>query len=170
MVPVIETARLRLRAHRPDDFAACAAMWALPDVVRYIGGKPFTIEEVWARVLRYTGHWQWMGFGFWALEEKATGTFAGDLGFAEFKRDIEPSIQGIPEVGWVLAPHAQGKGYATEAVRAIVAWGNQHFDRARTVCLIHPENQPSLRVAEKCGYKEFHRTTYKGQPTLILAR
>ena len=88
MVPVIETERLRLRAHRPDDFAACAAMWALPDVVRYIGGKPFSGEEVWSRVLRYAGHWQWMGFGFWALEEKATGSFAGDLGFAEFKREI----------------------------------------------------------------------------------
>ena len=170
MVPVIETERLRLRAHRPDDFAACAAMWALPDVVRYIGGKPFSVEEVWSRVLRYAGHWQWMGFGFWALEEKATGAFAGDLGFAEFKREIEPSIQGIPEIGWVLAPHAQGKGYATEAVRAVVAWGDQHFDRARTVCLIHPENLPSLRVAEKCGYKEFQRTTYKGQPTIILER
>ena len=170
MVPVIETERLRLRAHRPDDFAACAAMWALPEVVRYIGGKPFSVEEVWSRVLRYAGHWQWMGFGFWALEEKSTGAFAGDLGFAEFKREIEPSIQGIPEIGWVLAPHAQGKGYATEAVRAVVAWGDEHFDRARTVCLIHPENLPSLRVAEKCGYKEFQRTTYKGQPTIILER
>jgi RimJ/RimL family protein N-acetyltransferase len=170
MAPVIETERLILRAHRPDDFAACAAMWALPEVVRYIGGKPFSVEEVWSRVLRYAGHWQWMGFGFWALEEKSTGTFAGDLGFAEFKREIEPSILGIPEVGWVLAPHAQGKGYATEALRAIVAWGDRHFDRARTVCLIHPENQPSLRVAEKCGYKEFHRTTYKGQPTILLER
>ena len=70
----------------------------------------------------------------------------------------------------MLAPHAQGKGYATEAVRAVVGWGDQHFDRARTVCLIHPENLPSLRVAEKCGYKEFQRTAYKGQPTIILER
>jgi RimJ/RimL family protein N-acetyltransferase len=170
MAPVIETERLILRAHRPEDFEACAAMWALPEVVRYIGGKPFSVEEVWSRVLRYAGHWQWMGFGFWALEEKSTGAFAGDLGFAEFKREIEPSIVGIPEVGWVLAPHAQGKGHATEALRAIVAWGDRHFDHARTVCLIHPENQPSLRVAEKCGYKEFHRTTYKGQPTILLER
>ena len=68
-------------------------------------------------MLRYAGHWQWMGFGFWALEEKSTGAFAGELGFAEFKRELEPSIQGIPEIGWVLAPHAHGKGYATEAVR-----------------------------------------------------
>ena len=120
--------------------------------------------------MRYAGHWQWMGFGFWALEEKSTGAFAGDLGFAEFKREIEPPILGIPEVGWVLAPHAQGKGYATEALRAVVAWGDRHFDQTRTVCLIHPENQPSLRVAEKCGYKEFHRTAYKGQPTILLER
>ena len=170
MVPVIETERLRLRAHRPGDFAACAAMWALPEVIRYIGGKPFSGEEVWSRVLRYAGHWQWMGFGFWALEEKATGAFAGDLGFAEFKREIEPPIEGIPEIGWVLAPHAQGKGYATEAVRAVVGWGDDHFDRARTVCLIHPENLPSLKVAKKCGYKEFQHTAYKGQPTIIFER
>ena len=145
-------------------------MWALPEVVRYIGGKPFSGEEVWSRVLRYAGHWQWMGFGFWALEEKTTGAFARDMGFAEFKRDIEPSIQGIPEIGWVLAPHAQGKGYATEAVRAMVGWGDQRFDRSRTVCLIHPENQASLRVAKKCGYREFRHTTYKGEPTIILER
>ena len=170
MIPAIETGRLRLRAHRPEDFVDCAAMWSLPEVVRYIGGKPFTGEEVWARLLRYAGHWQWMGFGFWALEEKSTGAFAGEVGFAEFKRELEPSIQGIPEIGWVLAPHAHGKGYATEAVQAVVEWGKGHFGSARTVCLIHPENKRSVRVAEKCGYKEFHRTTYKGQPTILLER
>ena len=145
-------------------------MWALPEVVRYIGGKPFTGEEVWARLLRYAGHWQWMGFGFWALEEKSTGAFAGELGFAEFKRELQPSIEGTPEVGWVLAPHAHGKGYATEALQAAIAWGDERFGQTRTVCLIHPENLPSLRVAEKCGYHEFKRTMYKGQPTIILER
>jgi RimJ/RimL family protein N-acetyltransferase len=170
MAPIIETERLILRGHRMEDFAPCAAIWSLPEVVKYIGGKPLTGEEVWARLLRYAGHWQWMGFGMWAVEEKATGAFAGDLGFAEYKRDIEPAILGIPEVGWVLAPHAQGKGYATEAVRAVVAWGDSHFPSTRTVCLIHPDNLRSVRVAEKCGYKELHRTTYKAQPTIIFER
>ena len=145
-------------------------MWALPEVVRYIGGKPFTGEEVWARLLRYAGHWQWMGFGFWALEEKSTGAFAGELGFAEFKRELQPSIEGTPEVGWVLAPHAHGKGYATEALQAAIAWGDERFGQTRTVCLIHPENLPSLRVAEKCGYRECHLTTYQEQPAIILER
>src|ERR1035438_3628171 len=89
MVPIIETERLILRGHRIDDFNDCAAIWSMSEVVRYIGGKPLTSEDVWARLLRYVGHWQWMGFGFWAIEEKATGAFAGDTGFAEFKRDIE---------------------------------------------------------------------------------
>jgi RimJ/RimL family protein N-acetyltransferase len=170
MVPLIETERLKLRGHRKEDFRDCAAMWSLPAVVRYIGGKPFSAEEVWARLLRYVGHWQWMGFGFWAIEEKATGGFAGELGFAEFKREMEPAIQGVPEIGWVLAPHAHGQGYATEAVRAVVAWGDRHFGSARTVCLIHPENLQSIRVAKKCGYQEFQRTTYKGQATIIFER
>jgi RimJ/RimL family protein N-acetyltransferase len=169
-VPVIETERLRLRGHRMEDFAHCAAMWADPVVTRYFGGKIFTEEEVWTRVLRYVGHWQWMGFGYWAIEEKSTGRFAGELGFADYKRDIQPSIQGIPESGWVLAPFAHGKGYATEAVRAVLQWGEWRFGNAETVCLIHPDNRLSIRVAEKCGYRERLRTSYHGLPAVLFAR
>jgi RimJ/RimL family protein N-acetyltransferase len=169
-VPVVETERLRLRGHRIDDFDACAAMWADPVVTRYFGGKPFSGEDVWTRLLRYVGHWSWLGFGYWAVEEKVTGQFIGDLGFADYKRDLQPSIQGLPELGWVLASHVHGKGYATEAVRAAIDWGTAHFSARRTVCLIHPENRASLRVAEKCGFQESLRTTYKGQPTILFAR
>lgn len=169
-VPVVETARLRLRGHRIGDFNDCAAMWADPVVTCHIGGRPLSEEEAWARVLRYVGHWSWLGFGHWAVEEKASGNFIGDLGFADFKRDIRPSIQGIPELGWVLASRTHGKGYATEAVRAAIAWGTAHFGSGQTVCLIHPENLASLRVAEKCGFQESLRTTYKGQPAILFAR
>jgi RimJ/RimL family protein N-acetyltransferase len=169
-VPVVETERLRLRGHRLDDFGECAAMWADPTVTRYIGGRPFTEEESWARLLRYVGHWSWLGFGYWAMEEKATGGFIGELGFADFKREIEPSIQGLPELGWVLAARAHGKGYATEAARAVLSWGEASFDSGKTVCLIHPDNRASLRVAEKCGFEESLRTTYKGHPTILLNR
>lgn len=174
-VPIIETERLRLRAHRPEDFADCAAMWADPDVTRFIGGRPLTEEDVWARLLRYVGHWSWMGFGYWAIEEKATGSFAGDMGFADWKRDIEPSIKGVPEVGWVLSRHMHGKGLATEAVRAALAWGDTRFRTVhsglgRTVCIIHPEHARSIRVAQKCGFQELQRTTYHGEPTILFAR
>jgi RimJ/RimL family protein N-acetyltransferase len=170
MTPVLETERLILRAHRFDDLDACAEMWADPEVTRYISGRPFSKEEVWARLLRYAGHWQWLGFGYWAVEEKSTGLFAGELGFAEYKRDIKPSLDGVPELGWVLSPRVHGRGYATEAVRAAVAWGDSRFGRARTACLIDPANLKSIRVAEKCGYREWRRTTYKGEPTILFDR
>lgn len=145
-------------------------MWADPAVVRYIGGKPFSGEEVWAKMLRHAGLWSLVGFGYWAIEEKATGDYVGELGFADFKRDITPSLKGMAELGWVLASRVHGRGYATDAVRAALAWGEGRFGGARTACLIHPENLASIRVAEKCGYQEFQRTTYKGQPAIIFVR
>lgn len=166
----IETERLWLRPHRVDDLTACAAMWADPAVTRYIGGRPFSQEETWARLLRYIGHWAALGFGFWAVEEKATGEYAGELGFADFKREIEPPIDGAPEVGWAFVPRVHGRGYATEALRAVLAWGDTHLASGRTVCLVHPENAASLRVAEKVGFRESQRTTYKEQPVVLLAR
>ena len=169
-VPVLETERLRLRGHRIGDLADCAAMWADPEVIRYTTRKPLTEEESWTRLLRYVGHWALMGFGYWVVEEKATGRFAGEIGFADFKRDIEPSLKGVPEIGWALASQAHGKGYATEAVRAAVAWGDANFGVARTACLIDPENLASVRVAEKCGYRELQRTAYKERPILMFGR
>lgn len=168
--PTIETERLLLRAHSLDDFPHSAAMWADPMVTRYIGGRPFSREESWARLLRYIGHWEALGFGYWAIEEKATGLFVGEAGFADFKREIEPSIDGQPEMGWAFVSRVHGQGYATEALRAAAAWGDRHLSSPRTVCLIHPENQASIRVAGKCGFQEYQRTLYKGQPTILMAR
>jgi RimJ/RimL family protein N-acetyltransferase len=169
-VPTLETERLTLRGHRLDDFAASAAMWADPIVTRHIGGKPLSPEEAWAKILRYAGLWSLLGYGYWAVEEKASGEFAGELGFADFKRDLEPPLGDTPEVGWALVSRVHGKGYATEAVRAAIAWGDQHFGAVRTACLIHPDNIASIRVAEKCGFREYHRTLYKDHEVILLAR
>ena len=169
-VPALETDRLKLRGHRLDDFPASAAMWADTLVNRYLGGRPQTEEETWTRLLRYIGHWALLGFGYWVIEEKGTGEFLGEIGFADYKRDLQPSIRGIPEMGWVLASEAHGKGYATEAARRVIAWGETHFAGAQTMCLIDPENRASIRIAEKCGYHESHRATYKGHTTIVFVR
>ena len=169
-VPVLETARLKLRGHQLDDFNHCAAMWSDPQVTRFIGGKPLSEEEAWRRLLGYVGHWSLLGFGYWVAEEKATGNFVGEIGFADYKRDLEPSLKGVPEIGWVLASPAHGKGYATEAVRGAVAWGDAHFESNRTACIIAPENLASVRVAVKCGYRQFALATYRGHPTLMFVR
>lgn len=169
-VPTLETERLKLRGHQLDDFKHSAAMWSDPVVTRYVGGKPLSEEECWRRLLGYVGHWSLLGFGYWLAEEKATGNFVGEIGFADYKRDVEPSLKGVPEIGWVLASQAHGRGYATEAVRAAVAWGDAHFPSARTACIIAPENLASIRVAVKCGYREFAPAKYKGNPTLMFVR
>ncbi|MHA6204504.1 GNAT family N-acetyltransferase [Dyella soli] len=170
LVPVIETGRLRLRAHRADDHAACVAIWSDPEVTRYIGGRPFTGEEVWKRLLQYLGLWSLLGYGYWAVEEKHSGRYIGDIGFADFWRDMQPSLEGMLEFGWVLAPHAHGQGYASEAVGAVVAWSEQHLAARRAVCIIAPENLPSIRVAEKAGFRLWLETTYHGSPTLVFSR
>ncbi|MBJ6128302.1 GNAT family N-acetyltransferase [Microvirga splendida] len=168
-VPLLDTERLTLREHRLGDFNDYFALWTNPEVIRFIGGRPSSREEVWARLLRNIGHWASLGFGYWAIVEKETGRFLGEAGFADYRREIEPSLDDMPEIGWALAPHAHGKGYATEAVRAAIAWGSVHGFR-RTACIIAPENGPSIRVAEKCGYREFCRTTYKDKPTIMFTR
>jgi RimJ/RimL family protein N-acetyltransferase len=169
LVPVLETERLRLRGHTLADFDAVAEMWADPIVTRYIGGKPSTREESWARLLRYPGMWALLGYGFWAIEEKASGRFVGEIGFADFQREIEPAIDA-PEQGWVLAPWAHGKGYASEALAATIVWGESHLGRRDFVCIISPENLASIRVAEKAGYAKIARTAYKGAETLMFRR
>jgi RimJ/RimL family protein N-acetyltransferase len=92
------------------------------------------------------------------------------VGFADFQRQIEPSLEGTPEIGWALSPAAHGRGYATEAVRAALRWADAQWPAANTACIIAPDNTASLRVAQKCGYVEWVRTSYKGKPTIQFRR
>jgi RimJ/RimL family protein N-acetyltransferase len=169
-VPIIETERLTLRGHRLDDYDASAAMWGDANVVRYISGNPSSPQQSWMRVLSYAGHWSLMGFGYWVVEETGSGKFVGEVGFADFKRGLDPSLSGIPEIGWALASDMQGRGFATEAVRAAVNWSDRNRQWQRTICIISPENLLSIRVASKCGYTEVRRFDYKGDRTILFAR
>lgn len=168
-IPVIETARLRLRGHTAADYPACIQLWANAEVNRYIGGKPKTKEEIWSRFLRYVGHWSVLGYGYWLVEERHSGEFVGEVGLADYKRMMEPPlVDGTPEVGWVIAPNKQGKGYATEAVGAALDWASAHLGQREMACMIHPDNVVSIGVAIRCGFVEAHRGTYAGEPTIIL--
>ncbi len=168
-IPTLETERLRMRGHRLEDLEHCVSLWSDPVVTRYTSGRPLTREEVWARLLRYIGHWTLLGYGFWVVEEKATGNFVGEVGVAEFERDMESPLDR-PEAGWVLAGDAHGKGYATEAVLAAIAWGKTRFESPHLMCLIHPENLASIRIAGKCGFHELRRSNYKDHPVIVMGR
>jgi RimJ/RimL family protein N-acetyltransferase len=168
-IPVLETERLLLRAHEEKDFPAYAAMWADPVVTRYFP-SPLSEEESWKKFLRSFGQWAIGGYGFWSVYDRKSGEFLGETGFFEARREIVPSLVGIPEAGWSFIAAAHGKGYASEAVTATHRWGDVHFGKARTTCIIVPENRASIRVAEKAGYREAVRTTYHNEPIAVFYR
>ncbi|MET4075864.1 GNAT family N-acetyltransferase [Hymenobacter sp. UYCo722] len=170
IAPVLETTRLRLRGFRAADFEPWFALSRTPAYYRYFGNESMPAEEVWKLLLRSAGHWVIMGFGFWAVEEKASGQFVGAVGFLHLLRALEPPLGDAPEIGWVLDPALHGRGYASEAVEAALAWGENHFGPVRTVCIIHPDNEASLRLAAKFGYREYARTTYHDGPIVLLQR
>ncbi|AGS21368.1 GCN5-related N-acetyltransferase protein [Rhizobium etli] len=162
-IPTLKTERLTLRPHGLDDFEAHAALWANEEVVRFITGTPSTREQSWSRMLRIAGMWHHMGFGFLAIVERESGRFIGEAGFLEARRDMEPSIEGTMEIGWALMPAAHGRGYATEALTAMIGWAEAHFPGKPMSCIISPENHASLRVAAKLGFRETTRTQYNGE-------
>ncbi|MDX2103392.1 MAG: GNAT family N-acetyltransferase [Alphaproteobacteria bacterium] len=156
--PILTSDRLRLRGHRAEDWPDVTALWADPVVVRHISGTPSTPTESWARLLRYRGLWPLLGYGYWAVEERATGRYLGDLGFADFKRTTTPSIAGIAEAGWAFLPAAHGQGFAREALTLALGWAATHltthpsFGGVRALALIATDNHPSHRLAERCGF------------------
>ncbi len=167
---MLETPRLILRPYTLDDFEPFCAMTSDPDVLRFIGRQPLSREDVWGRLLRYAGHWALLGHGIFAVIEKETGLFVGETGLADCRRGLGAQFDGVGEAAWVFARRAQGLGYGTEAAAAAHRWYDGTQGRVRTVCLIHPENGASLRLAQKLGYQAFDRCTYKDDPAIMLER
>ncbi len=138
-------------------------------MLRYVGGRPLSREDSWRRMLQSVGLWQVLGYGYWCLETKGDGQYLGLVGFGDFKRALDPSIEGLPEMGWILRREAHGKGYASEAVAAGLDWADEHL-ASEITAIINPDNVPSLRVAEKAGFVVAHRSLYHDAPILILKR
>jgi RimJ/RimL family protein N-acetyltransferase len=168
MPPTLTTPRLILRAHTTADFAACSALWADPEVTRFIGGRPSTPDETWRRILAYAGHWQLLGYGYFLVTDRETGAAIGECGLADFHRNLVPPFGDTPEAGWVMLPQYQGRGLAREALTAVLAWADQTMPR--TVCMIHPDNAPSLKLAQKLGYTEYARGQFGEHTPILLER
>ncbi|MDE2444609.1 MAG: GNAT family N-acetyltransferase [Alphaproteobacteria bacterium] len=168
--PVIETQRLRLRGHHLNDFEQLHANWSDPMVYKFTSGRASTREESWNRLMRYFGYWPALGFGFWVLEEKHSGKMLGEIGMAEFHRDIAEVPDGFPEFGWVLGTAAHGKGYASEALTAIMAWADATLKAPSTFCIIDPKNIASQKLAQKFGFMQIAECLYHDMPSLVFRR
>jgi RimJ/RimL family protein N-acetyltransferase len=142
----VETERLRLRQFREPDFEPYLRIESNPDVRQSFHrvGAP-SRDEIWRGMAMLAGVWTIKGYGYWAVELKATGEFIGRVGvwFPAWYPEIE--------AGWLIAREHWGSGYATEAGAEALrqAFGTLGVDHVSS--LIHPDNAASRRVAEKLG-------------------
>ena len=157
----LETERLILRMWREEDFEPYAKICADPEVMRYIGGKPYSTVEAWRHMAYMIGHWYLRGYGHWAVEEKASGEFIGRIGF------LNPAGWPAFEIGWTLGRQYWRKGYATEGARRSLEYAFDTLDIEHVISLIHPDNQGSIRVAERLGEKPEGKTEVLGIPVII---
>ncbi|HUR00228.1 MAG TPA: GNAT family N-acetyltransferase [Gemmatimonadaceae bacterium] len=157
-----ETERLILRHYRLDDYEDHYKLCADPNVMRYLlGGKPLSRFEAWRHMAYIVGHWELLGYGYYAVEEKQSGRFVGRIGFT--------NPEGWPgfELGWTLAPEFQGRGYATEGGRFLLNYAFTEMDMPHVISVIHPDNKASRRVAERLGETIEGETDVEGTPFLI---
>jgi RimJ/RimL family protein N-acetyltransferase len=141
---IIETARLTLRELEADHLDDLAEVLSDPIAMRYYPA-PFDRDRIAAWIGSAQASYREHGFGMWAVIRRADGRFLGDCG--PMLQPVEGSL--IPEIGYHIVPSEQGRGYATEAARASLAWmfENQPYD---VVCsLVTPENGPSRAVAAR---------------------
>jgi RimJ/RimL family protein N-acetyltransferase len=169
-IPVIETARLRLRPFRHGDFPAFATIWQEPAVTRFIGKKPRPLSESWGAFLRIAGGWSMEGFGQWAIERNADGLLIGQTGFFTAMRGLGEDFDRSPEAGWVLTTEVHGKGYGPEAVSAAHAWFDAQPFAGRTVAMIELGHGASFRIAEQLGYRPMRQVEDAGDPVMLMER
>lgn len=146
---MFETDRLILRAFRDQDRAPWAAMNADPEVMRHF---PATLsrEEADGVLDRVNGKIADTGVGFWALERKSDGAFLGFAGLNRIGHENLP-IFGEWEVGWRLARHAWGHGYASEAGGFALDHGFREMGLSRILAYTARTNSPSERVMQRLG-------------------
>lgn len=145
---VVETARLVLRRLTPDDLDDLARLYADPGLRRYFPegtlDRAQTLAELrWCIDVCYARY----GFGLWATVLKQTGAFVGRCGLLPVQVDGCAEV----EVAYLLDRPCHGRGLATEAARAVLAYGFDTLPVDRLVCLVDPGNAASGRVATRAG-------------------
>lgn len=145
----LETDRLILRGWREEDVPPFADMCADPRVMATLGPL-MNRQEAEALIGRLRAIDQQHGHTCWALERKVDGRFLGFCGLA--MGNFHP-IDGKVEIGWRLAHHAWGQGYAREAAEASLEWGFSNLDVDRIWAITTPGNVRSWGLMERLGLK-----------------
>jgi RimJ/RimL family protein N-acetyltransferase len=145
---LIETERLILRAWTEADREPYADIMVHPEVGQWLGG-PFSRQQAYDRVERFTASLAETGLARLAIERKADGRLIGHCGLANAP-DTKPVPQGL-EIGWALAPDAWGSGFAVEAARAVIADGFTRTEAPEILAFTGTANLRSQAVMQRLG-------------------
>ena len=116
--------------------------------MRFTAGRALESWESWRAMATMAGHWQLRGFGPYAVEEKISGAVAGPVGL------WYPVERPEPEIKWGLARLFWGKGFASEAARAVRVMAAEYLPELSLISLIDPDNTGSINVARAIGAKK----------------
>jgi RimJ/RimL family protein N-acetyltransferase len=160
----LETERLVLRSFRSEDVDAMAQLFANPDFMRFSLGA-FTERKKTVDFIEKVMGWDLAGMpSQFAVVLRGEQAVIGYCGFHH-----HPEVPGEVEIGYRLHPDYWNRGLITEAARAVRDHAFADLKLPRVISLIHPENIPSRRVAEKNGMKVEKEITFRGFPTLVYA-
>jgi RimJ/RimL family protein N-acetyltransferase len=154
----LETERLVLRKPELGDLDGYAELWGDEQVVRFLGGRTLSRDEVPAGIERMLKQWDRHGVGLFSVLRKDDERLIGRVGYLlwDSERWVNAMAEELEdplelEIGWVVASAFWNQGYATEAAVACRDHALGPLGRERVISLIAPENVASIRVAEKIG-------------------
>lgn len=173
--PNLITERLILRAYRRKDFDGIYTMSADPEITAYMGGPTLCRSKAWEKFLRGPAMWNLLGYGMWVVERRNDGTLLGQIGYADFMRDMDPPLGDMPEMAWMLnhesrSNDGRGMGYGSEALNAVLSWGDENLDFPKYQCIISPTNISSIKLAQKFGFSEIRRSEYNDDMVIVFER
>lgn len=152
----ITTQRLVLRKFVHDDWRPLYAYYSDPECTRFTFQRALTEGEAWRAMAGMVGHWELRGYGPYAVVEADTGLVVGAAGL------WFPNDWPEPEIKWALVRAGWGKGYASEAVRAIQPIASRVLDGKSPISLINAENFASIRVALAVGATFEREVNFRG--------
>jgi RimJ/RimL family protein N-acetyltransferase len=159
----IETQRLRLRPFRPEDLDDLAALNADPRVMRDFS-EPLSRQEVRESLAWFAAEWNRLGFGWFAVFDRATDAFVGQCGL----QCLEGSPQASDvELAFAFHRRFWGRGYGMEAARAVLAFGFDIAGLQEVVAVAQEQNQASRCLLERLGFEVAGGAELYGWPVLV---
>lgn len=159
--PTLNTARLTLRGPEKRDLAPFTKWVTESSRMSHLGG-PETEGDAWRGFIAGIGHWQWHGYGFFTVVERASGVAIGRVGILHHIEWPQP------ELAWHLFDGYEGKSFAFEAACAVREWAGEGLGLEPLISLVAPTNFRSLKLATRLGCTEERRAKVQGENVIVF--